>query len=126
MTKKHKKKLNTFLNDSVILLIYAIAFVSYCVGFLFKDQHWIMLIPIICYISYDIWFTYYNERSWGKKGRCKMDTLDSIRSASTYTSYFLAFVALSISLLADGSDIANSIDLKDFWIQIFIQSSISP
>ncbi|MBC35066.1 MAG: hypothetical protein CL663_03355 [Bacteroidetes bacterium] len=120
MTLKEEKSSNAFFNDSAILFIYGITFLTYCAGFWLRDQHYIMLLPIICFIGYDYWFTYKNKKAWGDAGRCKSDTLDSIRSASTYTSYFLAFVALSISLLSEGPDIAKSINMENFWIQIYI------
>ena len=74
MTLKEEKSSNAFFNDSAILFIYGITFLTYCAGFWLRDQHYIMLLPIICFIGYDYWFTYKNKKAWGDAGRCKTVT----------------------------------------------------
>ncbi len=70
--------------DWGILLNYAIAFFSILLAVICK-QHWMVLIPIVCFLIHDIDFAYIGSKK-NFKCRTYKGTVESIRAASNYIS----------------------------------------
>lgn len=120
MKKKHKTSLK--FEDYGILIIYSIAFLSLLTAVLFaeKGYHWIILFPIGVFIIYDIWFSFCRKDRWLSSGRSYKETIASINSASLYTSYFIAFIAISFSILLEtGKDHFVWEVINDPWLKVY-------
>lgn len=77
-----------------------------------------MLFPITMFLLYDIWFRWIRKGRWSDHGRNYKGTVESISSASQYTSFFIAFIAISLSL-ALNTDIPG--ELKALFSEFIIQ-----
>ncbi|MDD3321739.1 MAG: hypothetical protein PHS59_09890 [Paludibacter sp.] len=86
-----------FLDNYGAVYIYSFAFLSLIFSTLF-EMHWIIIIPIVVFLIYDIWFRWIRIGYWSEFGRTYNGTVESIRAASQYTSFFIAFIAISLSL----------------------------
>ncbi len=88
-----------FIDKYGILIMY---FTSLVFLFLstWSKTHELMLAPIVMFLSYDIWFRWIRQgkENWSGHGRNYKGTVESISSASQYTSFFIAFIAISLSL----------------------------
>ena len=93
---------NFFCERNGVLIIYAFAALTlYIVPLI--NAHWMMLIPISIFIVYDGYFRFYKfkRNNWKDHGRDFKGTLESIRMASQYISFFIALIAISIGLLIE-------------------------
>lgn len=108
-------KTNVFFDDYGIIIVYLVAFSSLYFSTIF-EKPWIILIPIAVFLSYDIWFRW--VRKWCIHSRTYEGTIESIRVASQYTSFFIAFIAISLSV-AVNANISN--ELSNFFGQSIIQ-----
>ncbi len=100
-----KQKLTKFLDNYGIVFVYVIAFLSLIfstststTNSTSDEKHWIIIIPIVVFLIYDIWFRWFRNGDWREFGRTSKVTVESIRAASQYTSFFIAFIAISLSL----------------------------
>lgn len=96
--KKQKEVDITFLDNNGIVYIYIIAFISLIFS-ISCNLHWIILFPLGIFLIYDIWFRWLRKGLWHHYGRDYEGTIASINSASKYTSFFIAFIAVSLSLI---------------------------
>lgn len=115
--KEQRIKLTKILDDYGVLIVYIIAFLSLIFSVLFKS-HYIMIIPIIVFFIYDIWFRWLRKGSWVVYGRDYIGTVESIRMASQYTSFFIAFIAISLSFALENE---ISSELKELFTNKIIQ-----
>ncbi len=105
--------------DWGILLNYAIAFFSILLAVICK-QHWMVLIPVFCFLIHDIDFAYIGSEE-NFKCRTYEGTVKSITSASNYISYFIALIGIVMSVLVGTQqwDALRSIIIADDWIQAY-------
>jgi polyferredoxin len=108
---KISTRFSEIIENHGIWIVYLIAFLSILFAVLFDQQHWIMLIPIGVFLFYDSRFRWFRarEEKWHKHGRDKKETLESIRMASQYTSFFIAIIAVSLSIVLEKSPLPLSL-----------------
>lgn len=114
-------KAPSFLEKNGILLMYFFSLL-----FLVTSTHFgiheLMLAPIVMFLSYDIWFRWIRQgkENWSGHGRSYKGTVESISSASQYTSFFIAFIAISLSLaLSTDIPVALKALFSEFIIQCY-------
>lgn len=115
--REQRPKTTKFLDNYGIIFVYSFAFLSLVFSTLF-EMHWIIIIPIVVFLIYDIWFRWIRKGCWCEYGRNYTGTVVSIKAASQYTSFFIAFIAISLSLAVD-NEITN--ELKDLFGEFIIR-----
>jgi lysylphosphatidylglycerol synthetase-like protein (DUF2156 family) len=119
------KTLQKSVDRYAIIGLYLFTFLAILFA-LYMEWHWAVLLPVMLFLAYDLYFRFdihnKNFRCRGYKG-----TLDSVRQASTYISYFLAVMGIMIGVLASNtawSDIADKLEGK-YWIKAFALVAIA-
>jgi hypothetical protein len=100
--KVQRSVVTTFWDNYGILAVYMIALLALIYSTV-HNAHWFMLIPIAIFLIHDIWFRWCRKSSWVSSGRDHNGTVESIRAASQYTSFFIAFIAISLSLTVENT-----------------------
>ncbi|GAB5526982.1 MAG: hypothetical protein Roseis2KO_48540 [Roseivirga sp.] len=119
ISNQEVSKFQQFTDKYGILIMYLSSLLSLITATYFQI-HELMLIPITMFLLYDMWFRWIRQgkENWSGHGRSYKGTVDSISSASQYTSFFIAFIAISLSL-ALSTDIP--IALKALFSELIIQ-----
>ena len=108
----------------LIVAMYLMVFVSLLLSVVCKclwttngiGYDWIIGICLVIFLHYDILFRQYHKDNWLIIGRSIETTLDSIRAACQYISYFIAFIAISFTLFSE-MKIPNSKETFDLIIE---------
>ena len=117
--------LNRLLDDFGILFVYISAFVLLVIATR-TDLHGLLAIQIVIFFLYDIRFRLVKQGQWSNYGRDFEGALASITSASTYTSFFIGFIAISLSLIANTGIPEPLKDLiNDPYIQVYVFITLS-
>lgn len=85
-----------------ILLCYIIAFLSILISVAF-DWSWFMLVPIALFFYHDLNFRIDSGKT-NFLGRSYAETVESIRAASNYISYFIALIGVFVGIIIGNDD----------------------
>lgn len=110
-------KIRSFYQDWGILLNYGISLISIILAVVLH-LHWIILIPIFCFLLHDIDFVFNNSES-NFESRKPVGTVESIRAASNYISYFIALIGVFIGLSSKDWGSLKNILNESLWIKTY-------
>lgn len=80
------------------ILLYAIAFFVLIASQAFGWHPAMLLFPLVLFAGYDLWFALH-PKIWEEGGKTVSEALESIGSASQYTTYFVGFIGVVLSVM---------------------------
>lgn len=108
-----------------IISIYLISAVSLVIAILCDNLPYLLLLPVVVYLAYDVNF-YSSDDSL--KGRSINSTNDSIKSACTYLSYFIALSGIVLAMDAKNQTLITGIlgddSMTSNWIVAYFFTAI--
>ncbi len=116
---------NFFNENNGLLWLYLATFLCMLIA-LFTERHWLLLAPVLLFFIYDLNFRI-DKHKVNFKCRGQKGTLESVRQASTYISYFIAVMGIMIGILASNAAweaIAAELDGK-YWIKAYAAVAIA-
>jgi len=110
-------KIRNLYQDWGVIFNYGIALISIILAVVLR-QDWVILIPIFCFLLHDIDFVFIqsDKNFWGRK---KNGTVESIRAASNYISYFIALIGIFIGLTCKEWDSLKNTLNESLWIKAY-------
>jgi len=112
-------KIHRIYSDWGIIINYVIAFLSILLAIICK-QHWIILLPVLYFLIHDITFRI-DKKGCNFEGRDYKTTVESVRAASNYISYFIALIGVFVGILISSDKMIPVLDLmkNDAWIKVY-------